>query len=45
MKKGKHNPKVLKLQKPKAISGESAWFEPYYVDESQKEKDRTLFSH
>jgi len=45
MKKGKHNPKVLKLKKPKAISGEAAWFEPYYVEDSQKEKDRTLFSH
>ena len=45
MKKGMHNPKVLKLQKPKAISGEAAWFEPYYVGDSQKVKDRTLFSH
>lgn len=36
---------TLTLQKPTAISGEPAWFEPYYEKASQKEKDRELFSH
>ena len=35
---------ALTLQKPKAISGKPAWFEPYYVPGSQKERDRELFS-
>ena len=34
----------LKLRKPKAISGEDAWFEEYYMSGSQKESDRKLFS-
>jgi phosphatidylserine/phosphatidylglycerophosphate/cardiolipin synthase-like enzyme len=34
----------LSLRKPKAISGKEAWFEEYYVEGSQKEKDRKLFS-
>ncbi len=34
----------LTLRKPKAISGEDAWFEEYYVAGSQKERDRKLFS-
>ena len=33
----------LILRKPTAISGEPAWFEPYYVAETQKERDRKLF--
>ena len=46
-KKGASNQKkvVIKLQKPKAISrAKSNWFESYYVAESQKEKDRKIFS-
>jgi phosphatidylserine/phosphatidylglycerophosphate/cardiolipin synthase-like enzyme len=36
---------VLKLQKPKTISGEAKnWFEPFYLAGSQKEKDRKIFS-
>ena len=36
---------VLKLRKPKAIvAAKWNWFEPYYVPDSQKEKDRQLFS-
>lgn len=36
---------VIKLQKPKAISGAKAnWFEPFYAAGSQKEKDRKIFS-
>jgi len=34
----------LKLRKPRAISGEPAWFEEYYVAGSQKERDRLLFA-
>jgi hypothetical protein len=34
----------LKLRKPRAISGEPAWFEAYYVTGSQKEHDRLLFA-
>lgn len=34
----------LTLRKPTAISGKPAWFEPYYVSETQKERDRKLFS-
>src|SRR5262249_18511779 len=45
MKQGQRKPEVLKLRKPKAISGEAAWFESSYVEGSQREKDRTLFSH
>jgi phosphatidylserine/phosphatidylglycerophosphate/cardiolipin synthase-like enzyme len=48
MKKAKTNSKTkseLKLQKPVAIShAKSAWFDEYYVENSQKEKDRKLFS-
>jgi phosphatidylserine/phosphatidylglycerophosphate/cardiolipin synthase-like enzyme len=37
--------KVLKLQKPKAISGaKENWFESFYRPASQKEIDRKLFS-
>jgi phosphatidylserine/phosphatidylglycerophosphate/cardiolipin synthase-like enzyme len=34
----------LTLRKPTAISGEPAWFEEYYVPDSQKERDRKLFA-
>lgn len=34
---------ALTLRKPRVISGEAAWFEPYYVAGSQKLKDRQLF--
>ena len=48
MKKAKTSSKTkseLTLQKPVAIShAKSAWFDGYYVENSQKEKDRTLFS-
>ncbi|HTX93164.1 MAG TPA: phospholipase D-like domain-containing protein [Anaerolineales bacterium] len=38
--------KALTLAKPTAISHEkAAWFEEYYVADSQKERDRKLFSH
>ncbi|WP_338285596.1 phospholipase D-like domain-containing protein [Luteolibacter sp. LG18] len=44
-KKSAARNRVLKLQKPKAISGKSAnWFESHYQPDSQKEKDRRLFS-
>lgn len=37
--------KVLKLQKPKKISGaDHNWFEPFYQAGSQKEQDRKIFS-
>jgi phosphatidylserine/phosphatidylglycerophosphate/cardiolipin synthase-like enzyme len=45
MKKGQHLPKVLKLRKPKEFSGDNAWFSGFYVPNSQREKDRTLFAH
>lgn len=35
----------LTLQKPTALSGKPAWFEKYYVADSQAENDRKLFSH
>jgi hypothetical protein len=35
---------TLKLKKPTAISGQPAWYEPYYQEGSQKERDRKLFS-
>ena len=34
----------LALRKPTAISGKPAWFEEYYVPDSQKERDRMLFA-
>jgi phosphatidylserine/phosphatidylglycerophosphate/cardiolipin synthase-like enzyme len=36
---------ALMLQKPAAISGKAAWFEKFYVADSQLENDRKLFSH
>lgn len=36
---------ALTLQKPTAISGQPAWFEEYYKEGTQIEKDRQLFSH
>ncbi len=35
----------LTLQKPTALSGKPAWFEKFYVADSQEEHDRKLFSH
>jgi phosphatidylserine/phosphatidylglycerophosphate/cardiolipin synthase-like enzyme len=35
----------LMLRKPSAISGKPAWFEEDYVEGSQKQRDRQLFSH
>jgi phosphatidylserine/phosphatidylglycerophosphate/cardiolipin synthase-like enzyme len=34
----------LTLQKPTALSGKPAWFEKFYVADSQAENDRKLFS-
>lgn len=46
MKKATNTPKVITLQKPKAISGaQTSWFDRYYVANSQVEQDRLLFSH
>jgi len=36
---------ALTLQLPKALSGNPAWFEKFYVEGSQLESDRKLFSH
>ena len=36
-------PGMLTLKKPTAISGNPAWFEEYYVADSQRERDRQLF--
>jgi phosphatidylserine/phosphatidylglycerophosphate/cardiolipin synthase-like enzyme len=36
-------PDQLTLKKPKAISKKAAWFEDYYVADSQLERDRLLF--
>ena len=41
-KKGPVEP--IKLRKPTAISGEPAWFERYYVQDSQRMRDRLIFS-
>jgi hypothetical protein len=35
----------LMLRKPSALSGNPAWFEEDYVEGSQKQRDRQLFSH
>lgn len=43
-KKGKKAAEKLTLGKPTAISGKEAWFEKYYVADSQRERDRLLFS-
>jgi phosphatidylserine/phosphatidylglycerophosphate/cardiolipin synthase-like enzyme len=44
--KGKKATTELTLRRPKAISGKPAWFEEYYPkNETQKSKDRRLFSH
>ncbi|WP_084090876.1 phospholipase D-like domain-containing protein [Andreprevotia lacus] len=37
-------PKALTLRKPTAISGQPAWFADFYAADSQKAKDRQLFS-
>ena len=36
---------ALTLQKPTAVSGKPAWFEKFYIEGSQLENDRKLFSH
>jgi phosphatidylserine/phosphatidylglycerophosphate/cardiolipin synthase-like enzyme len=41
--KAAKKPAALHLWKPTAISGKPAWFEEYYVADSQLERDRTLF--
>ncbi|OLF54750.1 phospholipase D-like domain-containing protein [Pseudomonas chlororaphis] len=38
-------PAPLLLKKPTVISGQPAWFAAYYVEGSQKQGDRQLFSH
>jgi hypothetical protein len=35
----------LTLQKPASMTGQAAWFEPFYAPGSQAENDRKLFSH
>ena len=35
---------TLALRKPKAITGKASWFEAFYVPDSQKLRDRELFS-
>ncbi|WP_316181911.1 phospholipase D-like domain-containing protein [Bradyrhizobium sp. SZCCHNRI1009] len=37
-------PAAITLRKPTALSGKPAWFERFYVDGSQAERDRLLFS-
>jgi len=37
-------PKAMVLRKPTAISGEEAWFEKFYLADSQALRDRELFS-
>jgi hypothetical protein len=37
-------PKELTLQKPSKISGKPAWFERFYAKDTQKWRDRRLFS-
>lgn len=37
-------PDPLTLRKPRALSGKPAWFERYYIDGSQAQRDRLLFS-
>jgi phosphatidylserine/phosphatidylglycerophosphate/cardiolipin synthase-like enzyme len=44
VKKGKKSTDTMALHKPTAISGEPAWFEEYYAADSQRERDRLLFS-
>ena len=44
-KKKEKTTEKLTLIKPTAISNKKAWFEEYYVSNSQKERDRKLFSH
>jgi PLD-like domain len=43
--KAQKNADALLLEKPTAISGKPAWFEKFYVSDSQAESDRTLFAH
>jgi hypothetical protein len=44
-KKAKPAGQALTLRKPTALSGQPAWFEKYYVEDSEAENDRMLFSH
>ncbi|BCJ92295.1 hypothetical protein IZ6_30300 [Terrihabitans soli] len=37
-------PKALTLAKPEAISGRPAWFERFYEEDTQRQRDRLLFS-
>ncbi|XUM20725.1 hypothetical protein ACRAVF_25045 [Bradyrhizobium oligotrophicum S58] len=37
-------PAAITLRKPTALSGKPAWFERFYVESSQAERDRLLFS-
>jgi phosphatidylserine/phosphatidylglycerophosphate/cardiolipin synthase-like enzyme len=39
------NREALTLELPTALSGKPAWFEKFYAEGSQLEKDRMLFSH
>lgn len=40
-----HAPTAITLAKPTAISGQPAWFEKFYVANTEAQKDRLLFSH
>lgn len=42
--KAQKKAEALTLKKPTAISGQPAWFEQYYVPDSERERDRMLFS-
>jgi hypothetical protein len=43
-KNKKKTTEKLTLRKPKAISNKETWFEEYYLPNSQRERDRLLFS-
>lgn len=45
MRAGETKPQAITLKKPRKFSGKPAWFEPYFVQGSQKALDRALFSH
>jgi len=44
MDEAKKKPAALLLRKPKKFSGKAAWFESSYIPDSQRAKDRELFS-
>ena len=40
----KKKPSAIMLAKPTALSGKPAWFERFYEEDSQFDRDRKLFS-